>query len=70
MKNIRLNKPRDVLRELNRHINAVRNDEGMSVDQKARTIGYLSEKVIKAMQVGDIAERLERIEQIVNEREG
>ncbi len=45
LKKIRINKPQHLIRLLNEQINAVRNDDELSIQEKARTIGYLAEKV-------------------------
>ncbi len=41
-------------------------EESMS---RARTIAYLSEKILKALEVGELAERLEALERIMNKHE-
>lgn len=51
LKKIRINKPQHLIRLLNEQINAVRNDDELSIQEKARTIGYLAEKVAKCMNI-------------------
>lgn len=51
LKKIRINKPQHLIRLLNEQINAVRNDDELSIQEKARTIGYLVEKVAKCMNI-------------------
>ncbi|PFR94854.1 hypothetical protein [Priestia megaterium] len=59
--NIRLKKPQDVRRLLARVINELLQEEPPSID-RARVIATLSNSIIKAIEVGELDERLEKIE--------
>lgn len=61
-RNIRINKPQDIRRMIAKVINILLQDGEMSTD-KARTIATLSNTALKSMELGDLAERLERIEE-------
>ncbi|OLO35921.1 hypothetical protein BTR23_16395 [Alkalihalophilus pseudofirmus] len=66
--NIRLKKPQDVRRLLARVINELMKEEHPSVE-RARVIATLSNSIIKAMEVGDLDERLGSIEKAIGEKE-
>ncbi|CAH0178011.1 hypothetical protein SRABI84_01353 [Peribacillus simplex] len=59
--NIRLNRPQDVRRLLARVINELIQEEPSSID-RARVIATLSNSIIKAMEVGELDERIKEIE--------
>lgn len=59
--NIRLNRPQDVRRLLARVINELMQGEPPSIE-RARVIATLSNSIIKAMEVGELDERLKKIE--------
>lgn len=58
---IRLIKPQDVRRMLARVINELLLEEPTSID-RARVIATLSNSIIKAMEVGELDERMKEIE--------
>ncbi|MCT8136474.1 hypothetical protein H1D32_01005 [Anaerobacillus sp. CMMVII] len=60
--NIRLKRPQDVRRLLARVINELIQSEPPSIE-RARVIATLSNSIIKAMEVGELDERLTQIEQ-------
>ncbi|KQU24041.1 hypothetical protein ASG65_19085 [Bacillus sp. Leaf13] len=59
--NIRLNRPQDVRRLLARVINELMQEEPSSIE-RARVIATLSNSIIKAMEVGELDERMKEIE--------
>ena len=59
--NIRLKKPQDVRRLLARIINELIQSEYPSID-RARVIATLSNSIMKAMEVGELDERMKEIE--------
>jgi len=59
--NIRLKKPQDVRRLLARIINELIMSEHLSIE-RARVIATLSNNIIKAMEVGELDERMKEIE--------
>lgn len=59
--NIRLNRPHDVRRLLARVINELMQQEPSSIE-RARVIATLSNSIIKAMEVGELDERMKEIE--------
>ena len=63
--NVRLNDADGVRRLLQRVINALLDDE--ISENKARTIGYLSNIVLKSLEVGELEERVTELEQIFKE---
>ena len=60
--NIRLKRPQDVRRLLARVINELIQEEPTSIE-RARVIATLSNSIIKAMEVGELDERLKEIEE-------
>lgn len=69
VKDTRLNKPQSVRRMVNQLINDLRKDTNISKVEKAKTIGYLSNIILKSIEMSEITERLESIEkQIKGER--
>ncbi|CAK8583888.1 hypothetical protein BMEGG_06146 [Priestia megaterium] len=69
-RNMRFNKPQDVRRMLAKVINILLQDGEMSID-KAKTIATLSNTILKSMELGDLAERLDQIEEVLNnQKEG
>jgi hypothetical protein len=64
---VRLNKPQDVRRLLQRVINQLMDDREMTND-KARVIATLSNTILKSMELGELEERLTAIEEKVKER--
>ncbi|PEK99496.1 hypothetical protein [Bacillus sp. AFS017336] len=64
--NIRLNKPQDVRRLLARVINELMKKEPSSIE-RARVIATLSNSIIKAMEVGELDDRINEIEKRLGE---
>lgn len=62
---IRLNSPRDVQKLLARTINLL-NDDQIS-ESKARTIGYIAEKLNKSFETVDLQKRLDALEEQLKE---
>ena len=67
-KSIRLNKPQDVRRMIAKVINILLKEGEMTID-KAKTIATLSNTALKSMELGDLAERMNKIEQMFNNEE-
>lgn len=67
-KNIRINKPQDVRKMIGRVINILLQDGEMTID-KAKTIATLSNTALKSMELGDLAERMDKIEQLLESQE-
>lgn len=63
--NVRLNNADGVRRLLQRLINGLLNDE--ITEGKARTIGYLSNILLKSLEVGELEERIAELENILKE---
>ncbi|WP_394513107.1 hypothetical protein [Priestia aryabhattai] len=61
---IRLIKPQDVRRMLARVINELLQEEPPTID-RARVIATLSNSIIKAMEVGEMDERVSEIEKVL-----
>ncbi|WP_071461359.1 hypothetical protein [Bacillus massilinigeriensis] len=62
-KNIRLNRPQDIRRMVGKVINILLQDGEMTID-KAKTIATLSNTALKSMELGDLVERMNKIEQM------
>lgn len=62
--NIRLKKPQDVRRLLARVINELMQKEPTTIE-RARVIATLSNSIIKAMEVGEMDERMMKIEKLL-----
>lgn len=67
-KNIRLNRPQDIRRMVGKVINILLQDGEMTID-KAKTIATLSNTALKSMELGDLAERMNKIEQMFDSQE-
>jgi hypothetical protein len=67
-KNIRLNRPQDIRRMVGKVINILLQDGEMTID-KAKTISTLSNTALKSMELGDLAERMNKIEQMFDNQE-
>ncbi|URT72717.1 hypothetical protein [Cytobacillus firmus] len=67
-KNVRLNKPQDVRKMIGRVINILLQDGEMTND-KAKTIATLSNTALKSMELGDLAERMDKIEEMLASQE-
>jgi hypothetical protein len=59
--NIRLKQPQDVRRLLARVINELIQEEPTSIE-RARVIATLSNSIIKAMEIGELEERIKEVE--------
>lgn len=59
---------RDVLGLLNGQISAVDGDAEAGTLEKARCIGYLASLLLRAIETGDLAERLAALEKLIEER--
>ena len=62
-KNIRLNRPQDIRRMVGKVINILLQDGEMTID-KAKTIATLSNTALKSMELGDLADRMNRVEKM------
>lgn len=67
-KNVRINKPQDIRRMIARVINILLKDGEMTTD-KAKTIATLSNTALKSMELGALAERLDKIEEQLRKEE-
>ena len=68
-KNIRINKPQDIRRLLAKVINILLQEGEMTID-KAKTLATLSNTALKSMELGELAERLDKIEEQLKKGEG
>lgn len=67
-KNMRLKTPQDIRKMLARVINILLKDGEMSLE-KAKAVGSLSNTILKSMELGDLDERMERIESLLQRQE-
>jgi len=67
VKNRRINNPSQIRTLLQEQINIVRNDPDMETENKARTIGYLSNIALSAYKYGVVDERIEEMENKLKE---
>ncbi|WP_096202088.1 hypothetical protein [Bacillus sp. FJAT-45350] len=67
---VRLKKPQDVRRLLQRVINELLNDEPYMTTEKARVIATLSNSVLKSMEMSDLQEEMEKLKEVVERMEG
>ena len=58
----------DVLALLEEQIGALRADGALSTVERARTVGYLAGIALKAIEAGDLAARLEAVENVLKQR--
>jgi hypothetical protein len=65
---IRLNRPQDIRRMIAKVINILLKDGEMTID-KAKTITTLSNTALKSMELGDLAERMNKIEKMLENEE-
>ncbi|MGZ4852091.1 MAG: hypothetical protein ACXV3D_02740 [Halobacteriota archaeon] len=63
---LRLETVKDYMDVINRVIMDVRDDADSSRIQKARTVGYLVNIALKALELGSIEERVEQLEATIN----
>lgn len=66
--NVRLNSIQGVNRLLQRTINSLIRDEVS--ENKARVIGYLANILLRGLEIGDLAERVEEIEETIRRKVG
>ena len=66
--NVRVNSPDGVNRLLQRVINALLDDE--ITENKARTIGYLCNIILKGLEVGELDERITELEENLSDKVG
>ena len=66
--NVRVNSPDGVNRLLQRVINALLDDE--ITENKARTIGYLCNIILKGLEVGELEERITELEENLSDKVG
>jgi hypothetical protein len=64
----RLRTAADVLAMLEEQVEAVRHDPESTTIEKARTIGFLANVVLRAIEAGNIAARLEALEAALRRR--
>lgn len=67
-KKVRINKPQGVRRMLAKVINILLQNVEMTND-KAKTIATLSNTALKSMELGDLAERMEKIEELLKSQQ-
>ncbi|MED3648625.1 hypothetical protein P4475_17790 [Halalkalibacterium halodurans] len=65
-RDIRLTKPQDVRRMLARVINGLLQDGELTIE-KARAIATLSNTILRAMEVGELAEKIEDMEETIKQ---
>lgn len=64
----RLKTAQDILSLLENQINAVHQDKTAGTLEKARTIGYLASITLKAVEISDMAARIEALESVLKGR--
>ena len=64
----RLQTASDVLAMLGEQAEAVLNDADLGTIERARTIGFLADKLLKAIELGNLAGRLEALESALKTR--
>lgn len=64
----RLKTVQDVIALIEEQVNAVRADQEAGTLEKARTIGYLSSIMLKAVETADLEARIEALERVLSER--
>lgn len=67
-RNMRLKTPQDVRKMLARVINLLLQSEELTLDT-AKTVGSLSNSLMKSMELSDLSERMERIERLIESQE-
>lgn len=65
----RLKTAQDVLNLLEGLVNAVREDREAKTLEKARTIAYLAQIMLRAIETANLEARIEALEQALNKRE-
>ena len=66
---IRITKPQDVRRLLAETINEVRNADDISKENKARLLATLSNSALRAIEQGDLSDRLDEYEKRLAEQQ-
>jgi hypothetical protein len=64
----RLQTARDVVALIEEQVDAVRGEATASTLERARTIGYLAGIALRAVEVADLAARVEALEAVLKER--
>lgn len=64
----RLQTAHDVIDLLQEQVAAVRADDEAGTLEKARTVGYLAGVALRAIEAGDLAQRLEALEAVLKKR--
>ena len=65
----RLKTAKDVVAILEEQVQAVRTDSTLTVSERARTIGYLATVALRAIEAGDMTNRLEAVEAVLSKRD-
>lgn len=65
---IRITRPQDIRRLLAETINEVRNADDISKENKARLLATLSNSALRAIEQGDLADRLDEYEKQLAEQ--
>ena len=66
----RLQTARDVLDLISEQVQAVREEKEAGTLEKARCIGYLASVALKAVEVSELADRVEAVEKALKSRKG
>ncbi|MEK5061880.1 hypothetical protein BK126_28540 [Paenibacillus sp. FSL H7-0326] len=70
VRDVRLNKPQDVRRMIAQLINELRRNTSLDPIKRANTIGYLSNVIMKSMELGDIREDIDKIKELIEKAGG
>jgi hypothetical protein len=62
LEELRFRTAQDVVRLLNTEVEAVRGDAGLDTVNRARTVGYLAGLLLRAIETGDVEERIRALE--------
>jgi ribosome modulation factor len=65
---VRLKTARDVLALIEEQVNAVRDEPEAGTLEKARAVGYLAGVALKAVEIADLAGRVEAVERVLKRR--
>ena len=68
MNDKRITKPQDIRRLMQEQINIIRRSDRLDEDDKAKIISTLSNTALKAIQHGQLEERLDKIEKAMYEK--
>jgi hypothetical protein len=66
----RLQTPRDVIDLLEEQVEAVRAEDRAETVAKARALGYLAGQARKAMETGQVADRIDMLAKVLKQRQG